>query len=197
MDALESLTKRKTLFFPVLSGKLWFFEGFPPEYCCGGWCTLEWLHRISLGLDGTNEGADATSKQSKPRRQKVKSCKTDRDRLQSNFGIKQLNFQKNSKLWCHLFKSFFLSNLLGLIIRLSWTSFYMSLESLEPGNRTTNSSRSTTTPNSATSVFRQLVGKATTRPQGLRGLVRRHRHRQAATSVSVEVEGEEWSLSWN
>ena len=89
-----------------------------------------------------------------------------------------------------------LSNLLGLTIRLSWTSFYMSLESLEPGSRTTNSSRSTTTPNSATSVFRQLVGKAT-RPQGLRGLVRRHRHRQAATSVSVEVEGEEWSPSWN
>ena len=90
-----------------------------------------------------------------------------------------------------------LSNLLGLTIRLFWTSFYMSLESLEPGNRTANSSRSTTTPNSATSVFRQLVGKATTRPQGLRGLVRRHRHRQAATSVSVEVEGEEWSPSWH
>ena len=66
---------------------------------------VEWLHRISLGLDGTNEVADATSKQSKPRRQKVKSCKTDRDRLQSTFGIKQLNFQKNSKLWCQLFKS--------------------------------------------------------------------------------------------
>ena len=94
-------------------------------------------------------------------------------------------------------QKFFLSNLLGLTIRLSWTSFYMSLESLEPGSRTANSSRSTTTPNSATSVFRQLVGKATTRTQGLRGLVRRHRHRQAATSVSVEVEGEEWSPSWN
>ena len=48
-----------------------------------------------------------TPRQSKARRQKVKSCKTDRDRLQSTFGNKQLNFQKNSKLWCHFFKSCF------------------------------------------------------------------------------------------
>ena len=78
--------------------------------CCAR--VVEWLHRISLGLDGTNEVADATSKQSKPRRQKVKSCKTDRDRLQSTFGIKQLNFQKNSKLWCHFAKGVLLSSLL-------------------------------------------------------------------------------------
>ena len=36
--------------FSWFSGKLWLLEGFPPEYCCGGWCTLKWLHRISLRL---------------------------------------------------------------------------------------------------------------------------------------------------
>ena len=84
---------------------------------------VEWLHRISLGLDGTNEVGDATSKQSKPRRQKVKSCKTDRDRLQLTFGNKQLNFQKNSKLCCHFPKVFFLSNLLGWTISLFLNKF--------------------------------------------------------------------------